>query len=68
MTEQDSMGRGAIQAEGVGDEQRAEDALRPQNLEEMVGQDRLRENLSVFVQAARQRQEPLDHILFYEAF
>ena len=65
MTEQDSMGRGAIQAEGVGDEQRAEDALRPQNLEEMVGQDRLRENLSVFVQAARQRQEPLDHILFY---
>ena len=65
MTEPDSIDRGALQAEGAGDEQRAEDALRPQNLEEMVGQDRLRENLSVFVQAARQRQEPLDHILFY---
>ncbi len=43
----------------------AEVRLRPQNLEEMIGQDRLRENLAVFITAARQRGEPLDHMLFH---
>jgi Holliday junction DNA helicase RuvB len=43
----------------------AELRLRPQNLEEMIGQDRLRENLAVFILAARQRGESLDHILFH---
>jgi len=47
------------------EERVAEETLRPQNLEEMVGQPRLRENLSVFVQAARSRGEPLDHVLFH---
>jgi Holliday junction DNA helicase RuvB len=42
-----------------------DDRLRPNNLEEMVGQDRLRENLSGFVRAARERGESLDHILFH---
>jgi Holliday junction DNA helicase RuvB len=42
-----------------------EDTLRPQSLAEMVGQDRLRENLAVFIAAARQRGECLDHLLFY---
>ncbi len=39
--------------------------LRPKNLEEMIGQDRLRENLAVFILAARQRGEALDHVLFH---
>ncbi len=43
----------------------AEESLRPRNLEEMIGQPRLRENLHVFVQAARERGEPLDHVLFH---
>ena len=47
------------------EEKSAEETLRPQNLEEMIGQSRLRENLSVFVQAARERDEPLDHVLFH---
>lgn len=47
------------------DERSAEESLRPQNLGEMIGQPRLRENLSVFVQAARERDEPLDHVLFH---
>ncbi len=47
------------------EERSAEETLRPQSLEEMIGQSRLRENLSVFVRAARDRGEPLDHILFY---
>jgi Holliday junction DNA helicase RuvB len=40
-------------------------ALRPRTLAEMVGQDRLRENLSILIQAARGRNEALDHILLY---
>jgi Holliday junction DNA helicase RuvB len=42
-----------------------EDKLRPQSLAEMIGQDRLRENLAVFIAAAKQRGECLDHLLFY---
>jgi len=42
-----------------------EDRLRPKTLSEMVGQNRLRENLSVFIRAARDRGEALDHILFH---
>jgi Holliday junction DNA helicase RuvB len=40
-------------------------ALRPRTLAEMIGQDRLRENLSILIQAARARHEALDHVLFY---
>jgi Holliday junction DNA helicase RuvB len=40
-------------------------ALRPRSLTEMTGQDRLRENLSILIQAARARDEALDHILLY---
>jgi len=40
-------------------------SLRPQRLEEYVGQTRLKENLAVFLEAARQRGEPLDHVLLY---
>jgi Holliday junction DNA helicase RuvB len=47
------------------DEERFEEQLRPQHLSEMVGQNRLRENLGVFVAAARERGEALDHLLFY---
>src|SRR6478736_8098634 len=47
------------------DEERLDRSLRPQSLDEFVGQERLKKNLRVFVGAARQRQEPLDHSLFY---
>lgn len=40
-------------------------ALRPKHLDSMVGQDALRDNLSVILDAARMRQEPIDHVLFY---
>ena len=43
----------------------ADDSLRPATLEEFVGQDSLRENLRVFIRAARERAEPLDPVLFY---
>jgi Holliday junction DNA helicase RuvB len=38
-------------------------SLRPRNLAEFIGQPLLRANLSVFIEAARQRREPLDHVL-----
>jgi Holliday junction DNA helicase RuvB len=40
-------------------------ALRPKSLDEFVGQLAARENLRVFIEAARQRGEPLDHVLFF---
>ncbi len=49
--------------------QRSEDApersLRPQRLQELIGQDQVRENLQILIEAARQREEALDHVLFY---
>ena len=46
-------------------EAQLEERLRPRSLEEMIGQDRVRENLSVFVRAARERGECLDHLLLH---
>ena len=40
-------------------------SLRPHTLEEYIGQEQVKENLSVFMQAARLRGEPLDHVLLY---
>ena len=42
-----------------------EESLRPQSLDEYVGQDALKENLRIFIQAALQRNESLDHVLLY---
>src|SRR3954465_11093622 len=39
-------------------------SLRPQRLSEFIGQEKARANLSVFIEAARSRQEALDHVLF----
>ncbi len=42
-----------------------EQTLRPRHLAEYVGQDRIVENLKVFIRAARERGEPLDHVLLF---
>ena len=47
------------------DEETAELSLRPQKLDEYVGQKSATDNLKVFIEAARIRKEPLDHVLFY---
>lgn len=46
-------------------ENESESSIRPSTLDEYVGQSALKENLRVFVQAARSRSEALDHVLFY---
>ncbi len=40
-------------------------SLRPVNLNQYIGQQKVKENLSIFIQAARMREEPLDHVLLY---
>jgi len=40
-------------------------ALRPRTLAELIGQERVKENLAILIAAARQRGDPLDHVLFY---
>ncbi|MCC6146592.1 MAG: Holliday junction branch migration DNA helicase RuvB [Anaerolineaceae bacterium] len=44
---------------------RLDQALRPQRLSELIGQNQVKENLDILIAAARQRSEPMDHILFY---
>ncbi len=46
------------------DDDSADGSLRPQRLAEFIGQQQARSNLSVFIEAARTRREPLDHVLF----
>ncbi len=46
-------------------ESRQEASLRPQHLEDYIGQQGVKENLKIFIQAAKLRNEPLDHVLFY---
>ncbi|MBQ3856947.1 MAG: Holliday junction branch migration DNA helicase RuvB, partial [Ruminococcus sp.] len=40
-------------------------SLRPQTLSEYIGQDKVKENLAVYIEAAKRRGEPLDHVLLY---
>ena len=40
-------------------------SLRPKSLSEYIGQEKIKKNLSVFIEAAKQRQEALDHVLLY---
>lgn len=42
-----------------------ENSLRPQRLDDYIGQDAVKENLKVFIEAAKQRSESLDHVLFH---
>src|SRR5512145_607825 len=55
--------RSLVAAEAEGDERAVEAALRPRSLDEVIGQERVREQLSLVLQAARGRQRPPDHVL-----
>ena len=47
------------------EEEAVEVSLRPKRLEDYIGQRKVTENLKVFIEAAKQRRESLDHVLFY---
>jgi Holliday junction DNA helicase RuvB len=42
-----------------------ENSLRPKRLEDYIGQDKAKENLRIYIEAAKQRHETLDHVLLY---
>lgn len=54
-----------VSGETVPEEQRIESSLRPQVLDDFVGQEKLKQNLKVFIEAAKKRGQALDHCLFY---
>ena len=47
------------------EEQKSEYNLRPQYLSEYIGQKKVKDNLHIFIEAAKKRNEPLDHLLLY---
>ena len=46
-------------------EERMENSLRPKTLDEYIGQNKVKENMKIYIEAAKKRGEPLDHCLFY---
>lgn len=59
------MGKRIITTELIDEDKKIETTLRPQLLEDYVGQAKAKSNLKVYIEAAKQRQESLDHVLFY---
>ncbi|WP_129688084.1 Holliday junction branch migration DNA helicase RuvB [Gottfriedia acidiceleris] len=54
-----------LSSESSGEEFDQELSLRPQSLREYIGQDKVKKNLQVFIEAAKMRNESLDHVLLY---
>jgi len=54
-----------VNAQLTDDERNIEQALRPQTLDEYIGQERMKESLRICIEAAKQRRETLDHTIFY---
>ena len=50
--------------EGLEEEQ-MEKSLRPKNLKEYIGQDKVKQSMKIYIEAAKKRGEPLDHVLLY---
>jgi len=59
------MERRIISTEITKEDKQIEKSLRPQFLNEYIGQDKIRNNLKIYIDAAKIRKESLDHVLFY---
>ena len=59
------MGKRIIATEAMEEDIRTDYSLRPQTLNEYIGQEKAKENLKIYIQAAKARGESLDHVLFY---
>ncbi|MDD6797810.1 MAG: Holliday junction branch migration DNA helicase RuvB [Clostridia bacterium] len=59
------MERRVISTESFQEEEKLENSLRPMKLDEYIGQERVKDNLRVYIEAARSRKDVLDHVLFY---
>ena len=58
------MGR-MIETQLMDEDKRIEGSLRPQTLRDYIGQGKIKESLGIYIEAAKQRQDSLDHCLFY---
>ena len=59
------MGRRIITTEMTSEDATLDVKLRPQMLDDYVGQKKAKENLKIYIEAAKKRKEPLDHVLFF---
>ena len=59
------MGRRIITTENLEEDSKIENHLRPQLLQDYVGQEKTKETLKIYIEAAKARNEVLDHVLFY---
>lgn len=59
------MNRRIITTDVTEEDKKIETSLRPQLLSEYIGQERIKITLKIFIDAAKSRKEPLDHVLFY---
>ena len=59
------MAKRIIQTEAASEDVVIEKGLRPSSLDQYVGQEKAKNNLKIFIEAAKSRNEPLDHVLFY---
>lgn len=59
------MGKRIITTDTLEEDIKIEPALRPQTLDEYIGQEKAKINLKVYIEAAKQRGDALDHVLFY---
>ena len=59
------MSKRLIETEFTEEDKGIEFSLRPQKLDDYIGQQKIKENLKIFIEAAKKRTEPLDHCLFY---
>ncbi len=66
MTNEENENR-VINPEESSSDIKLDQTLRPQNLEEYIGQNKIKGNLQIFMQAAKNRKEPIEHVLLYGA-
>ncbi|MDO5349099.1 MAG: Holliday junction branch migration DNA helicase RuvB [Lachnospiraceae bacterium] len=59
------MERRIIATDVTPEDQKIESSLRPQMLKDYIGQEKIKSNLKIYIDAAKSRGEPLDHVLFY---
>ena len=59
------MERRIITTDVIEEDLRTEGNLRPQSLKDYIGQEKAKQNLKIYIEAAKQRKDSLDHVLFY---
>lgn len=59
------MGNRMIETNLIEEDIKIEGSLRPQTLDDYIGQSKVKENLKIYIEAAKQRHDALDHVLFY---